>query len=149
MKIIFICTGNTCRSPMAKVIAEAVFSNMPISFASAGVAATSFSPASELALAAAKENGLDLSDHVSKAVTEGDLAESDLALTMTESHKLYLLGAYPKYEKKIFTICEYSTGLRQDVADPFGGGNREYDSCFKQLRKLMNKLKKKLKGGVK
>ena len=146
MNIIFICTGNTCRSPMAKIIAEAEFKKAGIkaSLFSAGVAVYTEAPASEHAINIAYENGLDLSGHISQPVTEDILLSADLALTMTNHHKSRLLNIYPDCSNKIFTICEY-TGTNGDVSDPFGGDKQEYEECFGQLRGLIEKLAEKIK----
>ena len=103
------------------------------------------SPASEHAVTAAENKGLDLSAHKSQTVKDDAIRSADIILTMTKSHKSYLLSAYPQFNDKIFTIHEYSIGTNEDVADPFGGSIEVYEECFGELFGLIGELIIKLK----
>ena len=147
MNIIFICTGNTCRSPMAKVIAEDAFKKAGIdaSVSSAGVSVYKPSKASDHAIAAAKTNGLCLRGHKSRRVTDEMLKSADLILTMTNGHKHYLSDEFPQHDEKIYTLYEFCAGTDDDIVDPFGGERSDYDGCFGQLNELIKMLTEKLK----
>ena len=121
-KLIFVCSGNTCRSPLAKVLARDIFDRAGLSqwlVDSAGTAALHGMSASGHALTAAHTLGLDLSMHQSKPITPELAQKADLILVMTRAHKDMLLGAWPALAGKIHTIKEF-VGESGDVADPFG-----------------------------
>lgn len=147
MKILFVCTGNTCRSPMAQVIGEsiAVREGLDISCASAGIAAYGSFPASENAVNAAKKLGLDLSGYQSCQVTPHAVERADLILTMTSSHKVVLTRNFPEFAGKIFTLRQYAEGSERDIPDPFSMGQEVYDQCAGLLKELLEKTMEKVK----
>lgn len=123
MKVLFVCTGNTCRSPLAeaaarKLAAEKGLKN--VTFASAGIGACGGAAASEGAMLVALERGLDLSTHQAQPLTPKLVGESDLILCMSEHHvaSAIALGG----EGKAFLLDEYASSgtTSSSVADPFG-----------------------------
>ncbi len=117
MQILFVCSGNTCRSPMAECILKnkiklAGISN--VSVKSAGIQAIANEPISKNAFKALKLLGLKPYGYKSKQLTYKMLEKSDLVICMTDSHKRALL----EFTDKAVTVKEY-TGL-QDVPDPYG-----------------------------
>lgn len=143
MNIYFICTGNTCRSPMAAAILKS--RNLPeIEVKSAGIYAMPGSPMSQNAEIVLQEQRID-NNHASQPVSYENLQWANLILTMTSGHKDSLLQVYPQMADKTFTLKEYVTesgGL--DVLDPFGGDIRTYRKTFQELSALMDELEKKL-----
>lgn len=137
MNILFVCTGNTCRSPMAKVIAKKILPGHNIT--SAGVAAWSQSPASNHAVEAVKEMGLDLSGHLSNQLQSENLDEYDIILTMTKAHRQIICDMNIKAADKVFTLYEY-VNEEGDIEDPFGKDLEVYKKCAAQLEDLIKRL---------
>ena len=131
MNILFVCTGNTCRSPMAAAIMEkiAVENDIDILIESAGIFAQIGDRASNEAIQALDEMGIDLKFHRSKPVSDDLVEKSDLILTMTTAHKKILEGLGTD---KVFSIMEY-IGKDGDIADPFGGDIEEYRETAQQI----------------
>ncbi|MFQ3546609.1 low molecular weight protein arginine phosphatase [Halobacillus rhizosphaerae] len=104
MNILFVCTGNTCRSPMAEVLLKS--KSTEIGVKSAGIFAGVGQPMTDHSVTVLQEINL-AADHQSKPVDENLLTWSDLVLTMTDKHKETLSIQYPHHEDKFFTLKEY------------------------------------------
>ena len=128
--LLFICMGNTCRSPMAEGIFAQVNKNVIAS--SAGLAASG-EGANEKAILAAKKYGADISAHKSKTVTLEMLKAADIIITMTESIKSIL-----PFPEKTVTLYELA-GESGDIADPFGQSQEVYESCAREIKRLSEK----------
>lgn len=134
--ILFVCTGNTCRSPMAEVIARRKVEERGwthVSVRSAGAAAGIGMPASDHAVSVAAERGLPLEDHSSQPLTPELVGWADLILAMGHSH-LSVIGRFGGAEKSAL-VTEFMEGesWKRPVDDPFGGDLTDYRRAFDQL----------------
>ena len=151
-RVLFVCTGNTCRSPMAAALvnhrsrprevcsacAEAVEAPRYVA-ASAGLYAMPGDPITPNAAAALADFGIpalphnDYTAHRARPVTEELLAEADIVVGITAAHAMELMMRYPGMASKITTF-------ESDVPDPYGGSAEVYRACLLQLSHCINRL---------
>lgn len=129
MKVLFVCSGNTCRSPLAEAAARKLAEErgmQDITFASAGTGAFAGTGASDGALLVGIERGLDLSSHRSRQLTRELVSESDLILGLSEHHVSMALELGG--EGKTFLLDDFASDGRssQPVSDPFGQNIEAY-----------------------
>ncbi|SOC34725.1 low molecular weight protein arginine phosphatase [Ureibacillus acetophenoni] len=146
MNIYFVCTGNTCRSPMAEAILK--HKNLDgIEVKSAGIYALEGGGISENSRAVLTKEGIQF-DHKTSQVNANDIEWADLILTMTLAHKEMILHSFSNAAGKTFTLKEYVTPYSsKDVSDPFGGDIYTYSQTYQELKKLIDELESKITGG--
>ncbi len=135
--ILFVCTGNICRSPMA----EGIFRHInrgrrDIQVLSAGIGATPGQPPSTYAVQAVKELGIDISRQRSRQLTSELVREADYIFGMTHSHVDTVFLLYPKAAEKTFLLREFDDTLdifEKDISDPIGGSYEVYLNCRDQI----------------
>lgn len=146
VNIYLVCTGNTCRSPLAEAILRA--RNIEsIEVRSAGIHAITGMSISEHARTLIEKEGMPYTE-TSNRVTEADAEWADYILTMTNSHKQLMRMMFPDESNKIYTLKEFANdGDKNDVHDPFGGELATYEKTFLELSTLMEKAEARLLGG--
>lgn len=144
-RIIFVCTGNTCRSPLAEAMAYRYFQdeNISVEVLSRGISVMSPSPANGHTRDIVKQDYPAIANHVATAFCEHEVEEETMVLTMTDNHKQYLHRLYPHLVSQIKTYREY-LGEAGDIHDPYGGSKAIYDRCAKEIRDLTLLLVEKI-----
>ncbi|WP_303968806.1 low molecular weight protein arginine phosphatase [Sporosarcina ureae] len=146
MNIYFICTGNTCRSPLAEALVN--HANVPgFTAKSAGIHAIDGLPISSNSAQLLREEGISFSPY-SNEVKSSEMEWADIVLTMTASHRDLLHSRFPDMKGKVFTLKEYAgTMPGLDVHDPYGGDLATYRTTFNELTELINTVIRKLAEG--
>jgi protein-tyrosine-phosphatase len=140
LRVLFICTGNTCRSPMAETVFRKLAAQKldcrdwelrerGVDVFSAGVAAAEHSPASSETVQVLQQAGMDGSQHLSQFVTSRMLEESTLVLTMTERHRRALIDVRPDLSERFHLLSRSG----RDISDPIGGTLDDYQDCLTEI----------------
>ncbi|HEY8900413.1 MAG TPA: serine hydroxymethyltransferase [Chthoniobacterales bacterium] len=140
-RILFVCTGNICRSPMAEGLFRALVKSRKLddhfAVASAGTSASSGqTPSLEGVRVLRKEEGIDISRQRSQPVTSALVRESDAIFTMTRDHRDILEALYPGASGKVFLLREFEGGPL-DVPDPIGQGHEVYARCKDTIKRAL------------
>jgi protein-tyrosine-phosphatase len=135
MKIVAVCTGNICRSPMAEGILSEMRETFPgINASSAGTHALDGNPSSEFSVIACLEQGIDISGHRARRLDEAITRESDIIICMEPVHIEMVLSLDASAAGKIYNLADFSGGRKlKKIADPYGCSLREYRQCFHDI----------------
>ncbi len=138
MRLLFVCTGNTCRSPLAEGIAKRLVADRrltDIEVSSAGTSAWADAPASDGSLLVALENGIMLGDHRARQLSPEIVSNSDLIFAMGPHHldRIEALGG----TDRSWLLTAYASGgaVTRPVSDPFGGELEIYRATFDELQR--------------
>ncbi len=142
-KVIFVCLGNTCRSPMAATIMEKELAGLDILVGSRGMVVLFPEPYNPKAVAVAASCGMIMPSNSAVQIDGKDFGADTLVLVMNPSMKQKL---YDTFERAInvYTLCEYAGEPEEEVEDPYGRGAQEYKICFEKLLFLVGKAAKRI-----
>jgi protein-tyrosine-phosphatase len=141
-RVLFVCSGNTCRSPLAEAVARRLVEeegHPAFEISSAGTFAMEGGCASSGSLEVARENGLDLESFSTRRLTGEILDEVDLVLVMEPGHRSGVLSLSPVADTKTKLLGEIAGAKGSDaaVADPFGGSLDSYRRTFQKIDKFV------------
>lgn len=138
--ILFVCTANMCRSPMAEGLMQRKLEREgranEICAASAGAWTEDGHPTSENAILEMAARNINIAGHLSRALTEEMVKDAALVLTMTRSHAEAIRAEFRKYAKRIHSLAEMA-GRSYDVDDPISGTREDYHRTAQEIEELI------------
>jgi len=137
-RVLVVCTGNTCRSPMAEWILRDILEkrglSTRVSVTSGGLSAIDGAAISDGAMRVLQTRALpDASWHQASRVTKASVEAANLILTMTAFHKMSLAQAFTEASSKVYTLAEYAQQGEADIADPYGGDDMAYNEAAERI----------------
>jgi len=148
--ILFVCSGNSCRSPLAEGLLRAQIPSRlqdDVVIKSAGTLGIEGSPAARYSVEIVKEMGGDISGHRSQGVAEELIAEADLILAMASEHLEYLSSEFPKYRENIFLLKRFARAANEsanadddDIFDPIGTSKETYQACAEIIDEELERI---------
>lgn len=146
LNVLFVCGGNTCRSPMAATFLRTRCSSPRVNIRSAGLSAARGSEAAQFAEKAMQELGLTLKDHRSRAITDELAAWADLIFAMTRSHLLRIRRLYARFADRAFLLSGFPEPWPhgRNIDDPIGGSIEIYKHTSQQIQLYIHSIYPKI-----
>ena len=150
MNIMFVCTGNTCRSAMAEGLAKKEIENkgLDINVSSSGIFAVEGEHASYNSVAIMKEYDVDILMHKATPIEKANVEKMDLILCAAMSHKNQVIARYPDLRDKVYTMKEYAgldkNGEDTDIGDPWGYDINTFRMCAAEISLCIDKIIEKI-----
>lgn len=132
-RILVVCTGNICRSPIAEALLQRAKPNLRVT--SAGTGAVVGAPADPNSVKVCQARGVDLSAHIARQITPEMLQSNDLILVLDSSHLHWLNGNYPQYRGKVHRLGKWQK--EQDVDDPYRYPLEVFDTCYQEIESMV------------
>lgn len=141
-KVLFVCTGNSCRSVMAEGLFRQMVEDRADDFmvASAGISAIEGFPATEETIRAMDEEGIDVSRHQSQRLSIGLISEADKIYVMEHMHKDYILSLYPQAAEKVSLLSDQDQG----IPDPIRMSPSVYKSTLEIIKQHVKRIVEEL-----
>jgi len=136
--LMFVCTGNTCRSPMAEGLSKKYLKTWG-HINSRGLSASYGQGANLKSIIAMDMEEVNIRGHIAQRFSIEEIVATTVILTMTSGHKDYLLAYYPELKGQVTTLLAY-VGLSGQVSDPYGGTQDAYNECAKLIKKAVLRL---------
>jgi len=151
-KILFVCSGNTCRSPLAlsawRALEKAGQTPQNVEAQSAGLMATDGAKATKHTLALVREWNQDLSEHRAKMLEPDVVKNADWIAVMNSSHAAALREYFEKDSSKIILLGSFDPqNGDEEILDPFGGSREGYETCAARIRRAVEKLAQAISNG--
>ena len=152
IKIMFVCTGNICRSPMAHYYMQKKVKDLGIEnnflISSCGTYAITGEKVTQNAIIAMADYDVSLENHRATDINDIDIENYDYIITLTTNHKEHIKYYYPKLANKIYTLKEFANPniVYKDIDDPWGLNLTVYKSCAQEIVESVDILINKLKG---
>ena len=142
MNILFVCTGNTCRSPMAQGMFSAMLQDKSNEYdiRSAGVSTHPDDIITDMARNELLKRGIDYAERSAVQISSDLIEKADLVLSMTSSQRRILVESFPCSADKIHMLGDY-TDSGDDVLDPYGGNEKMYELCANHIHSMLVLLK--------
>lgn len=148
-KIMFVCTGNICRSAMADKLLDkrAKEEKLDIEIYSCGTFAENGDYPTMEAIETMEEYGVDMRVHRATNIKKSNIEKMDLVLCATTNHKNMVLQLYPELAEKVYTMKEYVGDIQEgvDISDPWGHDLVTYRKCASEINKIIEKIIDKMK----
>ncbi len=147
--ILFICTGNTCRSVMAEALMRRLWQqygdDRELIISSAGLSPVEKKSSLHVRELLAREK-ISVESHIPCRITKSQVGEARLILVMEEYHRQRVLDLYPNAADKIYLLKEFAgiTGENMDIEDPYGGSRATYSRILEEIREAVKQVVAKL-----
>lgn len=145
-QVLFVCSGNTCRSPIAEGLLKVklpLHLQSEVKVVSCGTLGLENQPATPNAITVAREKGANIEKHVSQGIAEKLIAESNIIFCMADEHRRYILHHFPAYRDNVFFLRDFGAKEKlddPDIFDPIGSSIGIYRECCRIIDIELNRI---------